>query len=146
MYYTQPFSILYILRNFLNREILKGRFGSFIAYRDPKNYIRGFRASIPYITAAPPRRGARRGLPITNERRGGDPSPEGGGLYAVGVCLSEGGGDADGGHTPVHVTHGAVGVALLVCAGDPLNLTGLQVGAGGEGEDGHGVSFELREL
>jgi len=40
-----------------------------------------------------------------------------------------------GGQTPVHVTHGAVGVALLVSTGDPFDLTGLEVRAHGERED-----------
>jgi hypothetical protein len=66
---------------------------------------------------------------------GGDPSPEGGGLHAVGVYLSVLGGEHGGGQTPVNVGGGAGTVLHLIGAGDPANLTGGKVRAGGEGPD-----------
>lgn len=69
-------------------------------------------------------------LPITNPL-GGDPSPEGGGLHVVGMSHCILGGDAHGTDTPDHVGLGAVGLHLIT-AGNPLELTGSKVRAGGE--------------
>lgn len=52
-------------------------------------------------------------------------------------------GNHGSGHTPVLVTSGAVSVALLVSTGDPFDLTGLEVRAHGEREDGHQRGGEL---
>jgi len=50
-------------------------------------------------------------------------------------------GDRGSGHTPVLVSSGAVGVALLISTGDPFDLAGLEVRAHGERED-HRVGCE----
>jgi len=52
-----------------------------------------------------------------------------------GGALSELGGDGGSGQSPMDVGGGAGTVLQLIVAGDPLDFTGLQIGAGGEGPD-----------
>jgi hypothetical protein len=58
------------------------------------------------------------------------------------MCLSILGSDGGSGQTPVNICRRAAAVLQLISAGDPFDLTGLEVRAGGEGE-AHGVSVEL---
>ena len=58
------------------------------------------------------------------------------------MCLSILGSQHGGGQTPMDELRGAAAVLQLVGTGDPFDLAGLQVRAGGEGE-AHGVSVEL---
>ena len=48
-------------------------------------------------------------------------------------------GDDGSGHTPMNELRGAGTVLQLVGAGDPFDLTGPKVGAGGVGVEGHRV-------
>jgi len=75
---------------------------------------------------------------------GTDP-PANGATVSGGMCLSILGGDGGGGHSPVNVGGGAGTVLQLIGAGDPFDLAGLQVRAGGEGE-AHRVSFGTERI
>ncbi len=66
-------------------------------------------------------------------------SPEGHGADFVGMSLGILGGDHGGGQSPVNVGGGTRTVLQLISAGDPLDLTGLQVRAHGEREAGHRI-------
>ena len=57
------------------------------------------------------------------------------------MCLSVLGGDGGSGHPPVNVGGGAGTVLELIGAGDPLDLTGLEVGAHCQREAGHRVAL-----
>jgi len=61
------------------------------------------------------------------------------------VCLRVLGGDGGSGQTPMDVGGGAGSVLQLIVAGDPFDLTGLEVRAHGKGE-AHRMSVELRVL
>ena len=75
------------------------------------------------------RTGAAAGTLRPHERRGGSPPPR--------VCLRVLGGDDGGGQSPVNVGGGARTVLQLIMAGDPFDLTGLQVRAHCQREQGH---------
>ena len=83
-------------------------------------------------------------------RQGSPPevgAPPADGALAVGieVRVAVGGGDAVGTHSPGHVGGRAGTILSVVAGGNPLELAGGEVGAGGKGET-HGVSVELRIL
>ena len=79
------------------------------------------------------RTGTAAGALRPHERRGGGSPPLR--LPNVGaVCLRVLGGDDRSGQSPMNVGGGARTVLQLIVAGDPFDLTGLEVGAHGEGE------------
>ena len=84
-------------------------------------------------------RGRRASAPL------GTAPPADGAAVNGGTCLSVLGGDGSGGQTPVNVGGGAGTVLQLIGTGDPLDFTGHDVGAGGEGETHEREGCELHE-